>query len=144
MRKKQSRKFIITLVLLVLAGIGWFNWQAMEEKAITEKYNLPLSVLDKAYVGCELHWKKNGVRKACSQSVVDGILKSSDPAVQVTVITGRKTKFSMRAQHAASDKIFQVDKEGDIYLNVNGCLAKVRFYTLTPKDMQVLESQCKL
>lgn len=127
---------------MVLGGLGWVTWQEMEEKVTSEKYNLTLAALDKAFLGCKVYWKEQGFYKPCTQFIVDKFYSERDESIRVTVVRDRQTNFTATATHVESNKVFQVDREGTIFLKEGDCLVKVPFYTLTSTDLASLESKC--
>lgn len=141
----RIRPWLIGVVILVVVVLTYQSGvERSKQKALGDKYNLSLSALDKIHLGCKVFWREKGNYNSCSQSIVEEILGSlkNKEDVEITVVEGRSHKFTVRAKHREDDKIFQVDKEGKISLDVNGCLVEVRYLELTPEDVKALESKC--
>ncbi len=141
-QEKKSPWQTVVLIILAIGGISWWSMQVMKKEALSEKFNLSLAALDKVYLGCKGFWETRGIYKNCDQAVADKLMGKRAQKVELTVIDGRPHKFTVQAKHKENDKIFQVDGKGKIFLNVNGCLSAVRFFTLTPDDVQALEAKC--
>ncbi|KMP11198.1 hypothetical protein UR09_03950 [Candidatus Nitromaritima sp. SCGC AAA799-A02] len=144
--RKPSRKAPWVTIVLTCVAVAWTYQAGMENKevkALSDKYNMSLAALDRMYLGCKAFWTEKGIYDPCPLSVMEKTLGKLKQEVEFKILEGRSHAFSVQVKHKENDKLFQVDKEGKIFLNVNGCMAEVRFLELTPKDVQSLENQCQ-
>lgn len=144
--KKLSKMIPWVIGILGCLAMAWAYQAVMEKKAekdIGDKYNVSLSALDRVYLGCKSFWSEAGNYDSCPLEVMEKTLGKLMKDVELKVIEGRSHAFKVQAKHKENDKIFQVNKQGEVFLNVNGCLAEVKFLELTPKQVQSLEKQCQ-
>jgi hypothetical protein len=93
---------------------------------------------------CERYWEKNPTNP-CSlptsrKQQLDWGLNPSK--VEVTIINGQKGSFIATAKHYESDKIFQIDNNGNTYIKVNDCLLKSSTELLEVSNEE-LEKECE-
>ena len=112
--------------LIVLAAIGGFYMvqKSNEAKAISKTYMVSLAALNKLQISCAQLWSEVGIEKACNQDLAEKAIGKYNKDVKLTVVEGRSHKFTAQVKHKTGDKIFQVNKKGDLFLNHKGCLAK--------------------
>ena len=155
-KKVQSKKSVKTNlpikklligVLVIIASIYAFKGiqQSSKDKTTAKGYALALSALDKMQLRCTVLWSEIGIDKVCSQSLGEMAIGKLKKDVELTVIEGRSHRFTARAKakEAGSDKVFQVNKKGKLFLNVNDCLAEVKVLNPTIKMIKRLESKCR-
>ena len=132
-------------ILIVVAAIGGFDMvqKSNEAKAISKTYMVSLAALNKLQISCAQLWSEVGIEKACDQDLAEKAIGKYNKDVKLTVVEGRSHKFTAQVKHKMGDKIFQVNKKGDLFLNHKGCLAKLRVMNPDPEDIQKLERSCK-
>ena len=131
------------LIALALVGGVAKSQQMNKEKAIAKGYMVSLAALNKLQISCAQLWSEVGIEKVCNQKLAESAIGKYNKEVKLTVIEGRSHKFTAQVKHKQGDKIFQVNKKGDLFLNHNGCLARLRILNPNIKDIQKLESTCK-
>ena len=155
-KKAQSRKPIkenplvkkgimgILIILVVVVGFKKIQ-ESNRNKATSKGYALALSALDKMQLRCTVLWSEIGIDKVCSQSLGEMAIGKLKKDVELTVVEGRSHRFTAqaKAKGAGGDKVFQVNKKGKLFLNVDGCLAEVRSLNPNVKTIKKLESECK-
>ncbi|MCK4792989.1 MAG: hypothetical protein KAV87_55175, partial [Desulfobacteraceae bacterium] len=92
----------------------------------------------------ERYWENNPTNP-CSlptsrQQQLDWGLNPSK--VEVAIINGQKGSFIATAKHYGSNKIFQIDNNGNTYIKVNDCLLKSRFEWFEVSNEE-LEKECE-
>ena len=119
--------------------------QSNRDKATSKGYALALSALDKMQLRCTVLWSEIGIDKVCSQKLGEMAIGKLKKDVELTVIEGRSHRFTAqaKAKRAGGDKVFQVNKKGKLFLNVNDCLAEVRSLNPNVETIKKLESECK-
>ena len=134
----------ILIILVVVVGYKKIQ-QSSKDKATSKGYALALSALDKMQLRCTVLWSEIGIDKVCSQKLGEMAIGKLKKDVELKVIEGRSHKFTARAKakQAGGDKIFQVNKKGKLFLNVDGCLAEISVLNPTVKQIEKLESGCK-
>jgi len=134
----------LLIILVVVFGFRMIQ-QSNRDKATSKGYSLALSALDKMQLRCTVLWSEIGIDKACSQSLGEMAIGKLKKDVELKVIEARSHKFTAqaRSKFKGSDKIFQVNKKGKLFLNVNGCLAEVSALNPTVEDIKRLEGTCK-
>ncbi|MFQ5673961.1 MAG: hypothetical protein ACE5G9_12815 [Nitrospinales bacterium] len=145
--KKRSGKKIQTFLIaaLFLAGLVKLTQVSLDvarKNETTKQYALLISALDKLFFGCTVYWSGEGRGEDCSQDVWKRIAGHRFDEIEVTILKGQQYEFTAQARHSANDKVFQVDHKGAVYLNVDDCLAKVTFNSLSLENIQALEKQC--
>jgi len=146
-RKRGSGKKILTFLIAVLflVGLGKLiqvSFEMAEKKETTEQYALLISALDKLYFGCTVYWSGEGRGEDCSHDVWKRIADHRFDEIEVSILKGQEYEFAAQARHPENNKVFQVDHKGAVYLNVDGCLAKVTFNSLSLENIEALEKQC--
>lgn len=133
------------LIILVLVVAFKQIQQSNKDKATSKGYALALSALDKMQLRCTVLWSEIGIDKACTQKLGEMAIGKLKKDVDLKVIEGRSHRFTAqaKAKRMGSDKLFQVNKKGKLFLNVNGCLAEIRALNPSVKTIEKLESQCK-
>ena len=146
-RKRLWRKTIIFLIGgLILVGINKMVQSSKDKAAkfeITKQYGLIISSMDKLYFGCTVYWSGEGRGKSCTHDIWKEISGPRFNEIEVTILKGNKHEFTAQARHIKANKISQIDRKGDVYLNIDGCLAKVDFKDLTLENILALESKCR-
>ena len=114
-----------------------------EAKAIAKTYMVSLAALNKLQISCTALWSEVGIDKVCDQSLGEKAIGKYLKDVKLTVIEGRSHKFRADIQHKKGDKIFRVNKKGDMFLNTNGCLSKLSVMNPDVEQINRMASTCK-
>jgi len=132
-------------ILIVFGVLGGFYMvqKSNEAKAISKTYMLSLAALNKLQISCTALWSEVGIDKVCDQSLGEVAIGKYSKDVKLTVIEGRSHKFTAQVQHRKGDKIFQVNKKGDLFLNTDGCLSPLRIMNPDVEQIQRMGSTCK-
>ena len=132
-------------ILIVLAALGGFHQvqKSNEAKAIAKTYMVSLAALNKLQISCTALWSEVGIDKVCDQALAEKAIGKYLKDVKLTVIEGRSHKFRADIQHKKGDKIFQVNKKGDLFLNTNGCLSKLSIMNPDVEQIDRLARTCK-
>ena len=134
--------FRIFIVLAVLGGF-YMVQKSNEAKAIAKTYMVSLAALNKLQISCTALWSEVGIDKVCDQALAEKAIGKYLRDVKLTVIEGRSHKFRADIQHKKGDKIFRVNKKGDLFLNTNGCLSKLSIMNPDVKQIDRIASTCK-
>jgi len=134
--------FRICIVLAVLGGF-YMVQKSNEAKAIAKTYMVSLAALNKLQISCTALWSEVGIDKACDQALAEKAIGKYSKDVKLTVIEGRSHKFRADIQHKKGDKIFHVNKKGDLFLNTNGCLSKLSIMNPDVEQIHRMASTCK-
>ena len=140
------KKGIIGILIILVVVFGFKKMQqSNKDKATSKGYSLALSALDKMQLRCTVLWSEIGIDKVCSQKLGELAIGKLKKDVELTVLEGRSHRFTAqaKAKHMGGDKLFQVNKKGKLFLNVNGCLAEISILNPTVENIEKLESQCK-
>ena len=140
------KKGIIGILVILVLVVGFKKMQqSNRDKATSKGYALALSALDKMQLRCTVLWSEIGIDKVCSQKLGEMAIGKLTKNVELTVVEGRSHRFTARAKakNEGGDKIFQVNKKGKLFLDVNGCLTEVRSLNPTVDEIKKLESKCK-
>ena len=132
-------------MLIVLGVLGGFYMvqKSNEAKAIAKTYMVSLAALNKLQISCTALWSEVGIDKVCDQALAEKAIGKYLRDVKLTVIEGRSHKFRADIQHKKGDKIFRVNKKGDLFLNTNGCLSKLSIMNPDVGQIQRMASSCK-
>ena len=132
-------------ILIVFGVLGGFYMvqKSNEAKAIAKTYMVSLAALNKLQISCTALWSEVGIDKACDQALAEKAIGKYSKDVKLTVIEGRSHKFRADIQHRKGDKIFQVNKKGDMFLNTNGCLSKLSIMNPDVEQINRMASTCK-
>ena len=132
-------------ILIVFGVLGGFYMvqKSNEAKAIAKTYMVSLAALNKLQISCTALWSEVGIDKACDQALAEKAIGKYLKDVKLTVIEGRSHKFRADIQHKKGDKIFRVNKKGDLFLNTNGCLSKLSIMNPDVKQIDRMASTCK-
>ena len=135
----------IIRVLIALAAIGGFYKMQLsnQAKATAKTYLVSLAALNKLQISCTALWSEVGIDKACDQALGEKAIGKYLKDVKLTVIEGRSHKFRADIQHKKGDKIFRVNKKGDMFLNTNGCLSKLSIMNPDVEQINRMASTCK-
>ena len=114
-----------------------------EAKAIAKTYMVSLAALNKLQISCTALWSEVGIDKACDQALAEKAIGKYSKDVKLTVIEARSHKFRADIQHKKGDKIFRVNKKGDMFLNTNGCLSKLSIMNPDVEQINRMASTCK-
>jgi len=139
-----AKKWIIR-ILIALAVIGGFYKMRLsnQAKATAKTYMISLAALNKLQISCTALWSEVGIDKACDQSLGEKAIGKYLKDVKLTVIEGRSHKFRADIQHKKGDKVFRVNKKGDLFLNTNGCLSKLSIMNPDVEQINRMASTCK-
>lgn len=140
----SAKKWIIR-ILIALAVIGGFYKMRLsnQAKATAKTYMISLAALNKLQISCTALWSEVGIDKVCDQSLGEAAIGKYSKDVKLTIIEGRSHKFTAQIQHRKGDKIFQVNKKGDLFLNTDGCLSPLRIMNPDVEQIQRMASTCK-
>ena len=132
-------------MLIVLGVLGGFYMvqKSNEAKAIAKTYMVSLAALNKLQISCTALWSEVGIDKVCDQALAEKAIGKYLKDVKLTVIEGRSHKFRADIQHKKGDKIFRVNKKGDLFLNTNGCLSKLSIMNPDVEQINRMASTCK-
>ena len=132
-------------ILMVFGVLGGFYMvqKSNEAKAIAKTYMVSLAALNKLQISCTALWSEVGIDKACDQALAEKAIGKYSKDVKLTVIEGRSHKFRADIQHRQGDKIFRVNKKGDMFLNTNGCLSKLSIMNPDVEQINRMASTCK-
>ena len=132
-------------ILIVFGVLGGFYMvqKSNEAKAIAKTYMVSLAALNKLQISCTALWSEVGIDKACDQALAEKAIGKYSKDVKLTVIEGRSHKFRADIQHRKGDKIFRVNKKGDMFLNTNGCLSKLSIMNPDVEQINRMASTCK-
>ena len=132
-------------ILIVFGVLGGFYMvqKSNEAKAIAKTYMVSLAALNKLQISCTALWSEVGIDKACDQALAEKAIGKYSKDVKLTVIEGRSHKFRADIQHRQGDKIFRVNKKGDMFLNTNGCLSKLSVMNPDVEQINRMASTCK-
>ena len=132
-------------MLIVLGVLGGFYMvqKSNEAKAIAKTYMVSLAALNKLQISCTALWSEVGIDKVCDQALAEKAIGKYLRDVKLTVIEGRSHKFRADIQHKKGDKIFRVNKKGDLFLNTNGCLSKLIIMNPDVKQIDRMARTCK-
>jgi len=132
-------------ILIVFGVLGGFHMmqKSNEAKAIAKTYMVSLAALNKLQISCTALWSEVGIDKACDQALAEKAIGKYSKDVKLTVIEARSHKFRADIQHKKGDKIFRVNKKGDMFLNTNGCLSKLSIMNPDVEQINRMASTCK-
>ena len=135
----------IIRILIALAIVGGLYKSRLsnQAKAVAKTYMVSLAALNKLQISCTALWSEVGIDKACDQALGEKAIGKYLKDVKLTVIEGRSHKFRADIQHKEGDKIFRVDKKGDLFLNTNGCLSKLSIMNPDVEQINRMASTCK-
>ena len=139
-----AKKWIFR-ILIASAVIGGFHKMQLsnQAKATAKTYMVSLAALNKLQISCTALWSEVGIDKACDQALGEKAIGKYLKDVKLTVIEGRSHKFRADIQHKEGDKIFHVNKKGDLFLNTNGCLSKLSIMNPDVEQINRMASTCK-
>ena len=143
-RDVPVKKWVLR-ILIVFGVLGGFYMvqKSNEAKAIAKTYMVSLAALNKLQISCTALWSEVGIDKACDQALAEKAIGKYSKDVKLTVIEGRSHKFRADIQHKTGDKIFRVNKHGDMFLNTNGCLSKLSIMNPDVEQINRMASTCK-
>jgi hypothetical protein len=135
----------IIRILIALAIVGGLYKTRLsnQAKAVAKTYMVSLAALNKLQISCTALWSEVGVDKACDQDLAEKAIGKFLKDVKLTVIEGRSHKFRADIQHKKGDKVFRVNKKGDLFLNTNGCLSKLSIMNPDVEQINRMASTCK-
>ena len=135
----------IIRILIALAIVGGLYKSRLsnQAKAVAKTYMVSLAALNKLQISCTALWSEVGIDKVCDQALGEKAIGKYLKDVKLTVIEGRSHKFRADIQHKEGDKIFRVDKKGDLFLNTNGCLSKLSIMNPDVEQINRMASTCK-
>ena len=144
-RSEFPFKTWIIRVLISCAIIGglYKSRLSSEAKAVAKTYMVSLAALNKLQISCTALWSEVGIDKVCGQDLGEKAIGKYLKDVKLTVIEGRSHKFRADIQHKKGDKIFHVNKKGDLFLNTNGCLSKLSIMNPDVEQITRMASTCK-
>jgi len=135
----------IIRILIALAIVGGLYKSRLsnQAKAVAKTYMVSLAALNKLQISCTALWSEVGIDKACDQALGEKAIGKFLKDVKLTVIEGRSHKFRADIQHKKGDKVFRVNKKGDLFLNTNGCLSKLSIMNPDVEQINRMASTCK-
>ena len=135
----------IIRILIALAIVGGLYKSRLsnQAKAVAKTYMVSLAALNKLQISCTALWSEVGIDKVCDQALGEKAIGKYLKDVKLTVIEGRSHKFRADIQHKEGDKIFRVNKKGDLFLNTNGCLSKLSIMNPDVEQINRMASTCK-
>ena len=138
------KKWIIR-VLIAFAIVGGLYKARLSSQAkdVAKTYMVSLAALNKLQISCTALWSEVGIDKVCGQELGEKAIGKYLKEVKLTVIEGRSHKFRADIQHKEGDKIFHVNKKGDLFLNTNGCLSKLSVMNPDVEQINRMASTCK-
>ena len=138
------KKWIIRiLIALAIVGGLYKSRLSSQAKAVAKTYMVSLAALNKLQISCTALWSEVGIDKACDQDLAEKAIGKFLKDVKLTVIEGRSHKFRADIQHKKGDKVFRVNKKGDLFLNTNGCLSKLSIMNPDVEQINRMASTCK-
>ena len=139
------KKWAIRLLIVLACVGGFFKMQESNKaKALAKTYMTSLAALNKLQISCTALWTEVGIAKVCDQDLGEKAIGKYAKEVKLTVIEGRSHRFTAEIEHKKGDRIFQVNKKGDLFLNTNGCLSKIMIMNPDVESMQKMASNCKI
>ena len=135
----------IIRILIAFAIVGglYKSRLSSQAKAVAKTYMVSLAALNKLQISCTALWSEVGIDKVCDQALGEKAIGKYLKDVKLTVIEGRSHKFRADIQHKEGDKIFRVDKKGDLFLNTNGCLSKLSIMNPDVEQINRMASTCE-
>ena len=132
-------------ILIVFGVLGGFYMvqKSNEAKAIAKTYMVSLAALNKLQISCTALWSEVGIDQVCDQDLAEKAIGKYLKDVKLTVIEGRSHKFRADIQHKKGDKVFHVNKKGDLFLNTNGCLSKLSIMNPDVEQIHRMASTCE-
>jgi hypothetical protein len=137
------KKWIIRFLILLACVGGYFQMQkSNKSKALAKTYMTSLAALNKLQVSCTALWSEVGIEKVCDHDLGVKAMGKYAKNLKLTVIEGRSHKFRADVEHKEGDRVFQVNKKGDLFLNTNGCLSKIIIMNPDVEFIQKMASNC--
>ena len=138
------KKWAIRLLIVLACVGGFFKMQESNKaKALAKTYMTSLAALNKLQISCTALWTEVGIAKVCDQDLGEKAIGKYAKEVKLTVIEGRSHRFTAEVEHKKGDRIFQVNKKGDLFLNTNGCLSKIMVMNPDVEFIHKMASTCK-
>ena len=138
------KKWAIRVLILLACIGGFFQMQESNKaKALAKTYMTSLAALNKLQISCTALWTEVGIAKVCDQDLGEKAIGKYAKEVKLTVIEGRSHRFRAEIEHKKGDRIFQVNKKGDLFLNTNGCLSKIMIMNPDVESIHKMASTCK-
>jgi len=131
------------LIALAIVGGLYKSRLSNQAKAVAKTYMVSLAALNKLQISCTALWSEVGIDKVCDQALGEKAIGKYLKDVKLTVIEGRSHKFRADIQHKEGDKIFRVNKQGDLFLNTNGCLSKLSIMNPDVEQINRIASTCE-
>ena len=142
--KSATKKWLIRgLILLALVGGIYQMRLSSQAKDIAKTYMISLAALNKLQVSCTALWSEVGIDKKCDQDLGEKAIGKYLKDVKLTIIESRSHRFTAQVQHKKGDKVFQVNKKGDLFLNTNGCLSHLRVMNPDIELVNKMANSCK-
>jgi len=142
--KSATKKWLIRgLILLALVGGIYQMRLSSQAKDIAKTYMISLAALNKLQVSCTALWSEVGIDKKCDQDLGEKAIGKYLKDVKLTIIESRSHRFTAQVQHKKGDKVFQVNKKGDLFLNTNGCLSPLRVMNPDIELVNKMANSCK-
>jgi hypothetical protein len=139
------KKWAIRVLILLACIGGFFQMQeSSKTKALAKTYMTSLAALNKLQISCSALWTEVGIAKVCDQSLGEKAIGKYAKDVKLTIIEGRSHRFTAEIKHKDGDRVFQVNKKGDLFLNTDGCLSKIMIMNPDVESMQKMASNCKI
>jgi hypothetical protein len=138
------KKWAIRVLILVACIGGFFQMQeSSKAKALAKTYMTSLAALNKLQISCSALWSEIGIAKVCDQDLGEKAIGKYAKDVKLTIIEGRSHRFTAEIKHKEGDRVFQVNKKGDLFLNTDGCLSKIMIMNPDVESIQKMASNCK-
>ncbi len=138
------KKWAIRLLIVLACVGGFFKMQESNKaNALAKTYMTSLAALNKLQISCTALWTEVGIAKVCDQDLGEKAIGKYAKEVKLTVIEGRSHRFRAEIEHKKGDRIFQVNKKGDLFLNTNGCLSKIMIMNPDVESIHKMASTCK-
>jgi len=138
------KKWAIRLLIVLACVGGFFKMQESNKaKALAKTYMTSLAALNKLQISCTALWTEVGIAKVCDQDLGEKAIGKYAKEVKLTVIEGRSHRFTAEIEHKKGDRIFQVNKKGDLFLNTNGCLSKIMIMNPDVESIHKMASTCE-
>jgi hypothetical protein len=139
------KKWVIRiLIALVLVGGIYKMRLSSQAKDVAKTYMLSLAALNKLQISCTALWSEVGIDQKCDQSLGEKAIGKYLKDVKLTIVESRSHRFTANIQHKKSDKVFQVNKKGDLFLNTNGCLSPLVIMNPDVELVNKLANNCKM
>ncbi|PIQ95336.1 MAG: hypothetical protein COV67_15485 [Nitrospinae bacterium CG11_big_fil_rev_8_21_14_0_20_56_8] len=132
--------------LLIVGALGGGLWWATEQKNemdLSKTYTETMSALLKGYMGCKAYWYAQGPASECTQGLVSTFYGPAEHNLEFKVLDAYSHSFALRAMNQKTGRVFQIDNEGKLYLDVKGCLVRVDSMKVSTEELDTLAQKCQ-